>query len=136
MLPRKIALGFIPCHPMWRETMRPSLDAADHRWRDVAIIPVRLDHHLSGMEVVPPRASMARMPKILRVTRHRVHSRNATLTAPLGSLRLGQVVVHGKTKAGGDGGNGGKTVTMAAATGGKRCGGSRRAAAAIRGCGG
>ena len=136
MLPRKIALGFIPCHPMWRETMRPSLDAADHRWRDVAIIPVRLDHHLSGMEVVPPRASMARMPKILRVTRHRVHSRNATLTAPLGSLRLGLVVVHGKTKAGGDGGDGGETVATAAATGGKRCGGSRRAAAAIRGRGG
>ena len=102
----------------------------------MAIIPVRLDHHLSGMKVVPPRASMARMPKILHVMRHRVHSRNATLTAPLGSLRLGQVVVHGKTKAGGNGGNGGKTVTMAAATGGKRCGGSRRAAAAIRGCGG
>ena len=120
----------------WHEAMCPSLDAADHRWKDVAIIPVRLDHHLSGMEVVPPRASMARMRKILRVMRHRVHSRNATLTAPLGSLRLGQVVVHGKNKAGGDGGNGGKTVTMAAATGGKRCGGSRRAAAAIRGRGG
>ena len=128
MLPRKIALGFIPCHPMWRETMRPSLDAADHRWRDVAIIPVRLDHHLSGMEVVPPRASMARMRKILRVTRHRVHSRNATLTAPLGSLCLGLVVVHGKTKAGGDGGNGGETVATAAATGGKQCGSSRRVA--------
>ena len=87
----------------WHEAMCPSLDAADHRWKDVAIIPVRLDHHLSGMEVVPPRASMARMRKILRVTRHHVHSRNATLTAPLGSLHLGLVVVHGKTKAGGDG---------------------------------
>jgi hypothetical protein len=76
------------------------------------------------------------MPKILRVTRHRVHSRNATLTAPLGSLRLGLVVVHGKTKAGGDGGDGGEAVATAAATGGKRCGGSRRAAAAIRGRGG
>ena len=136
MLPRKIALGFIPCHPMWRETMRPSLDAADHRWRDVAIIPVRLDHHLSGMEVVPPRASMARMPKILHVTQHRVHSQNATLTAPLGSLCLGLVVVHGKTKAGGDSGDGGETVATTAAMGGKRCGGSRMAAAAIRGRGG
>ena len=124
MLPRKIALGFIPCHPMWREVMRPSLDAADHRWRDVVII----DHHLSGMEVVPPRASMARMRKILRVTWHRVLSQNLTLTASLGSLCLGLVVVHGKTKAGGDGGNGGETVATAAATGGKRCGGSRRAA--------
>ena len=79
---------------------------------------------------------MARMPKILRVMWHRVHSRNATLTAPLGSLRLGLVVVHGKTKAGGNGGDGGETVATAAATGGKRCGGSRRAAAAIRGRGG
>jgi hypothetical protein len=134
-----IALGFIPCHLMWREAMCPSLDAVDHRWRDVAIIPVRLDHHLSGMEVVPPRSSMARMPKILRVARHRIHSRNATLTAPLGSLRLGLVDVHGKTKAGGDGGDGddgGEMVATAAATGGKRCGGSRRAAAAIRGRGG
>jgi hypothetical protein len=60
------------------------------------------------------------MRKILRVTRHRVHSRNATLTVPLGSLRLGLVVVHGKTKAGGDGGDGGETVATAAATGGKR----------------
>jgi len=118
---------------MWREAMRPLLDAVDHRWRDVAIIPVRLDHHLSGMEVVPPRASMARMPKILRVKRHRVHSRNAMLMVPLGSLRLALVVVHGKIKAGGDGGDGGETVAMAAAaTGGKRCGGSRRAALAIR----
>ena len=124
MLPRKIALGFIPCHPMWREAMRPSLDAADHRWRDVVII----DHHLSGMEVIPPRASMVRMRKILRVTRHRVHSRNPTLTAPLGSLCLGLVVVHDKTKAGGDGGNGGETVATAAATGGKQCGSSRRVA--------
>jgi hypothetical protein len=76
------------------------------------------------------------MLKILRVTRHRVHSRNTTLTAPLGSLRLGLVVVHGKTKAGGDGGDDGETVATTAATGGKRCGGSRRAAAAIRGRGG
>ena len=67
---------------------------------------------------------MARMPKILRVTRHRVHSRNATLTAPLGSLHLGLVVVHGKTKAGSGGGDGGETVATAAAKGGKRCGGS------------
>ncbi len=53
MIPRKIALGFIPSHPMWCEVMRPLLDAADHRWKDVAIIPVRLGHHLLGMEVVP-----------------------------------------------------------------------------------
>jgi hypothetical protein len=79
------------------------------------------------------RASIARMRKILRVTRHRVHSRNATLMAPLGSLRLGLVVVHGKTKARGDGGNGGKTVAKAAATGGKRCGGSGVAADEVSG---
>ena len=65
------------------------------------------------------RASMVRMRKILRVTRHRVHSQNATLTEPLGSLRLGLVSVHGKTKAGGDGGDGGETVAKAAAMGGK-----------------
>jgi hypothetical protein len=47
------------------------------------------------------------MRKILRVT-----LQNATLTAPLGSLRLGLVVVHGKTEAGGNGGNGNKTVAM------------------------
>ena len=97
--------------------MHPSLDAADHRWRDMAIIPVRLNHHLAvaGMEVVPPRASMARM--LMCVTWHRVHSQNATLTAPLGSLRLGLVVVHGKTKAGGDDGDGGETVATAAVIG-------------------
>ena len=97
--------------------MHPSLDAADHRWRDMAIIPVRLNHHLAvaGMEVVPPRASMARM--LMCVTWHRVHSQNATLTAPLGSLRLGLVVVHGKTKAGGDDGDSGETVATAAVIG-------------------
>jgi hypothetical protein len=79
------------------------------------------------------RASIARMRKILRVTRHRVHSQNATLTAPLGSLRLGLVVVHGKTKARGDGGDGGETVAKAAATGGKRCGGSGVAADEVSG---
>jgi hypothetical protein len=130
MLSGKITLGFIPCHPMRREAMHPSLDAADHRWRDVAIIPVSLNHHLVGMEIVPPRASIARMREILHVTRHRVHLQNATLTAPLGSLCLGLIVVHGKTEASGNRGNGGKTVATAAkvawqraATGIKWCGG-------------
>ncbi len=63
---------------------------------------------------------MARMRKILRVTRHRVHSRNATLTVPLGSLRIGLVVVHGKTKVGGVGGDGGETVATAAEVSGGR----------------
>ena len=53
------------------------------------------------------------MREILHVTRHRVHSQNATLTAPLGSLCLGLVVVHGKAEASGNRGNGDKTVTTA-----------------------
>ncbi len=94
--------------------MHPSLDDADHRWRDVARIPVSLNHHIASMEIVPPRASIARMREILCVTRHHIHSRNATLMAPLGSLRLGPVVVHGKTEASGNRGNGGKMVATAA----------------------
>ena len=39
---------------------------------------------------------------------------NATLTAPLGSLRLGLVVVHDKTEASGNRGNGDKMVMTAA----------------------
>ena len=113
MLSGKITLGFIPCHPMWHEEMHPSLDAADHQWRDMVIIPVSLNHHLAGMEIVPPQASIARMREILRVTRHRIHSQNATLMAPLGSLCLGLVVVHGKAEASGNRGNGDKTVTTA-----------------------
>ena len=54
------------------------------------------------------------MQEILRVMRHRVHSQNATLTAPLGSLHLGLVVVHGKAEASGNRGNGDKMVTTAA----------------------
>ena len=50
----------------------------------------------------------------------RVHSRNATLTAPLGSLHLGLVVVHGKTKAGGNVGDGGATANGAATVDGPR----------------
>ena len=133
MLSGKITMGFIPCHPMQREAMHPSLDAADHRWRDVAIIPVSLNHHLTGMKIVPPQASTVKMREILHVTGHHVQSQNATLMAPLGSLRLGLVVVHEKNKAGGNGGDGSKTFATAAATGGERCSGSRRAAVAIRG---
>jgi len=114
-------MGFIPCHPMQREAMHPSLDAADHRWRDVAIIPVSLNHHLAGMKIVPPQASTVKMREILRVTGHHVHSQNATLKAPLGSLRLGLVVVHGKTEASGNRGNGDKTVTTVA----RSCGNGR-----------
>ena len=46
-----------------------------------------------------------------------LHCKNAGDTAchaPLGSLRLGLVVVHGKTEASGNRGNGGKTVATAA----------------------
>ena len=114
MLSGKITLGFIPCHPMWHEEMHPSLDAADHQWRDMVIIPVSLNHHLAGMEIVPPQASIARMREILRFTRHRIHSQNATLMAPLGSLRLGLVVVHGKTEASDNRGNGGKAAATVA----------------------
>jgi len=39
---------------------------------------------------------------------------NATLTAPLGSLRLELVVVHGKTEASGNRGNGDKMMTTVA----------------------
>ena len=39
---------------------------------------------------------------------------NATLTAPLGSLRLGLVVVHDKTEASSNRGNGDKMVMTAA----------------------
>jgi len=54
MLSGKITLGFTPCHLMWREAMHPSLDAADHQWRDMVIIPVSLNHHLAGMEIISP----------------------------------------------------------------------------------
>ena len=47
------------------------------------------------------------------VTRHHVHLQNAMLMVPLGSLRLRLVVVHGKTEASGNRGNGGKTVATA-----------------------
>ncbi len=67
-----------------------------------------------SMEIVAPRASVARMREILHVTWHRVYLQNATLMAPLGSLRLRLVVVHGKTEASGNRGNGGKMVATAA----------------------
>ena len=70
---------------------------------------------------------------MLRVTRHRVHPRNATLTAPLGSLRLGLVFVHGKTKAGGNGGDGGaaaaEVARQRAANGAEAVDGRRRRSA-------
>jgi len=93
--------------------MHPSLDAADHQWRNMVIIPVSLNHHLMGMEIILPRASIARMQEILRVMRHRVLSQNATLTAPLGSICLRLVVVHGKAEASGNRDNDDKTVTTA-----------------------
>jgi hypothetical protein len=80
------------------------------------------------------------MREILRITRHHIHLRNATLMAPLGSLHLRLVGVYGKTEASGSRSNGNKTATTAAevaATGGKRCGGQqrRRVAAVIHGRG-
>ena len=99
MLSGKITLGFIPCHLMWREVMRPLLDAVDHQWRDMAIIPVRLNHHLAvaGMEVVPPRATDSGVSEKTSIPQYSIYpldsiipTQPSGIVLPLESLHPGE----------------------------------------------